>query len=97
MKSEDFLEPAYIFAKMKVENAFLYVAQRKTLGPEDRFVKTFETYYNDTFDSSHVNETLSQFNNLYSSELVQDLEKTSNEYQELLSQYSSKLKVSTIM
>lgn len=75
---------------MKLEAAFVYVALRKPLGPEDRFVKTFESYCNDTFGSSKVNATITKFNSINSSELVQELKKTNTEYEDLLNKYSSK-------
>lgn len=75
---------------MKLEAAFIYVAQRRPLGPEDRFVKTFESYSNDTFGSSKVNSIITKFNSISSSPLLQKMYKTNREYEDLLNKYASK-------
>lgn len=92
MKSRGHLDPVYIFSKMKVEQAFVFVAQRKPLGPEDRFIKSFEIFYNDTFSLTKVRKVEQNFAELISeSQLVKELSKTDSQYQELLKQYSGKI------
>lgn len=77
---------------MKVEEVFLFVAQRKPLGPEDRFLKSFEIYYNDTFSVSKVSKVEQKFSKLISeSELLKELTVTNSEYQELLKKYAGKI------
>ncbi|KAG5895501.1 hypothetical protein JTB14_034817 [Gonioctena quinquepunctata] len=91
MKSRRELDSVYIFAKMKVEDAFLYVGLRKQLGPEDRLVKRYQIYYNDTFTSSKTQSSLAKFQEICtSSELVDQLQTTNHEYQESLRKYSAK-------
>nr|XP_023018336.1 uncharacterized protein LOC111507277 [Leptinotarsa decemlineata] len=91
MKSRRELDSVYIFAKMKVEDAFLYVATQTPLGPEDKFVKRWQPYYNDTFTSSNTQSSLAKFHGICkSSDLIDKLKNTNDEYQELLRQYSAK-------
>lgn len=74
---------------MKVEGAFLFVAQRKILGPEDRFIKSYEIYYNDTFSVSKVKNVENKFKELISeSELLKELKTTNSEYEEKLKKYA---------
>ncbi|CAH1155535.1 unnamed protein product [Phaedon cochleariae] len=89
MSNRDQLDAVYIFAKMKAENVFTYVAQRRQLGPEDRFVKCIQLYYNDTFTSSKTQSSIVKFDEICtSSELVRQLQSTNAEYQEMLKKYS---------
>ncbi|KAJ8956263.1 hypothetical protein NQ318_014998 [Aromia moschata] len=91
MKARQQYDALYIFAKMKTDQAFLYTALLKPLGPEARFVKSYELYYDDTFTSSKTESALSHFKGVLSeSELVSDLEMTNNEYQEQLRRYAAK-------
>lgn len=92
MKNRGHLDPLYIFSKMKVEEAFVFVAQRKPLGPEDRFIKSFEIYYNDTFSVSKVRNVEQKFTELIAeSALVKELSGTNREYEDLLKKYSGKI------
>ncbi|VEN58262.1 unnamed protein product [Callosobruchus maculatus] len=84
------LDPVYIFKKMWTERAFLYVAVRRPLGPEDRFVKKQEFYYNDTFSSANTSTSLNKFKDIESLDELKKLEETTNEYQRLLKKYSAK-------
>lgn len=89
MKSRGCLDPVYIFSKMKIEGAFLFVAQRKVLGPEDRFIKNFEIYYNDTFSVCKVQKVEHKFKELVSeSEMLKELTTTNSNYQERLKKYA---------
>lgn len=91
MKNRGCLDPVYIFSKMKLEGAFLLVAHRKPLGPEDRFIKNSEIYYNDTFSLSKVRNVERKFTELLSeSELYKEISATDTEYQKLLKKYSGR-------
>ncbi|KAJ8917231.1 hypothetical protein NQ315_002248 [Exocentrus adspersus] len=84
-------EPVYIFAKMRVDEAFLYTALQKPLGPEDRFVKSYETYLDYTFNSSSKEDTLQKFHEeIRDGDLVKDLGKTIGQYEALMKKYSEK-------
>nr|CAH7712787.1 unnamed protein product [Callosobruchus chinensis] len=84
------LDSVYIFKKMITDRAFLYVPVMRPLGPEDRFVKKQELYYNDTFASANTNTSLTKFKDIESFDGLQQLEETTNEYQDLLNKYSDK-------
>ncbi|KAJ8965525.1 hypothetical protein NQ314_004066 [Rhamnusium bicolor] len=89
MKARQQNDAVYVFAKMQKDQVFLYTALRKPLGPEDRFVKSFELYY--TFHSYQTESALSKFNQILpNSEIIQGLEKTNKEYQECLRKYAEK-------
>lgn len=93
MKRQGQYEAVYIFAKMKVDQAFLYTALQRPLGPEDRFIKSYETYLDYAFNSSKKEDTLMKFNEIVQdSDLIKDLEKTNNEYQELMQKYAGEVK-----
>nr|CAI5847345.1 unnamed protein product [Callosobruchus analis] len=84
------LDPVYVFKKMFTDRAFIYVAARRPLGPEDRFVKKQEFYYNDTFASANTSTSLTKFKDIESLDELKHLEETTNEYQKLLEKYSEK-------
>lgn len=89
MKYGGHFDPLYIFSKMKIDQAILFVAQRRILGPETRFIKHFDLYYDDTFSVSKVNSVEQKFTELISdSELLKELSKAHCEYADLLKQYS---------
>lgn len=91
MKNRGNYDPVYIFSKMKIDNAFVFVAQRKPLGPEDRFLKNYEIYLNDTFSVTKVRKVEQKFKELVGeSQLVDSLSVTNSEYQELMQKYSGK-------
>lgn len=93
MKRRGEFEAVYIFAKMKVVQAFIYTALQRPLGPEDRFVKGYETYLDYAFNSTRREEALIKFNEIFQDgDLMEDLKKTNNEYQELLEKYSGETK-----
>lgn len=91
MRAKKHLDPVYIFSKLKAEKAFEYVAQRKPLGPEDRFIKGFQFFYDDTFTVSKVRNVEKKFVDLLSnSGLIQGLSDVDAKYQRLLKKYSGK-------
>lgn len=93
MKLHGNLDPVYIFSKMKIEEAFLFVAQRKPLGPEDRFIKSFEIYYDDTFTLTKVRKVEQKYKDLISeSDLIKELAGTNQEYESLLKKYAGVFK-----
>ncbi|XP_056632878.1 snRNA-activating protein complex subunit 1-like isoform X2 [Diorhabda sublineata] len=78
-------------SKMQSEGAFLYVAHRKPLGPEDRFVKDVQMYINDTFTYSKTQSAITKFKDLQDkSGLISEIESTNKEYSELLQKYAGK-------
>ncbi|XP_056632877.1 snRNA-activating protein complex subunit 1-like isoform X1 [Diorhabda sublineata] len=85
------IDVCYIFSKMQSEGAFLYVAHRKPLGPEDRFVKDVQMYINDTFTYSKTQSAITKFKDLQDkSGLISEIESTNKEYSELLQKYAGK-------
>lgn len=91
MSSIKQVDVCYIFSKMISERAFLYVAQRKPLGPEDRFVKDVQMYINDTFTYSKTQSAITKFKDLQDkSGLISKVESTNKEYSELLEKYAEK-------
>ncbi|XP_018570713.1 snRNA-activating protein complex subunit 1 [Anoplophora glabripennis] len=84
-------EAVYVFAKMKVDQAFIYTALQRPLGPEDRFVKSYESYLDYAFSCSKNQDTFMKFNEIVQDgDLVKDIEKTNDEYQELMKKYAEK-------
>ncbi|CAH2003082.1 unnamed protein product [Acanthoscelides obtectus] len=90
MGNQDQLDVVFIFRKMLRDQVFLFVATRRPLGPEDRFVKKYEFYYNDTFASANTTTSLNKFKKIDSCDILEELEVTNNEYEKLLNKYSGK-------
>uniref|UniRef100_A0A6P7G5K9 Uncharacterized protein LOC114334005 isoform X1 n=1 Tax=Diabrotica virgifera virgifera TaxID=50390 RepID=A0A6P7G5K9_DIAVI len=92
MVNKKVYEPVYMFSKLKADEAFTYVCQRKPLGPEDRFVKDFHLYINDTFVASKTSSALTKFKNSFGSTdmLFNKLKETSTEYSQLMHKFAEK-------
>ncbi|XP_072393115.1 uncharacterized protein Pbp45 [Diabrotica undecimpunctata] len=83
-------EPVYMFSKLKADKAFTYVSQRKPLGPEDRFVKDFHMYINDTFISVKTTSSLTKFKNSFGPTDIpfNKLKETCAEYSQLMHKFA---------
>lgn len=89
MKRQGQYEAVYVFAKMKVDQAFNYTALKKPLGPEDRFVKSYESYLDYAFNCSKNEDTFMKFNEIVrDGDLVKEIEKTNSQYEELMKKYT---------
>ncbi|CAG9853532.1 unnamed protein product [Phyllotreta striolata] len=90
MKNRRQLDAVYIFFKMKTDEVFLFVAEKNALGPEDRFAKKVDLFKNDTFVKVKTESCLSMFQDICSSELLKNFNKTDKEYSDLKKKYSEK-------
>lgn len=91
MRTINQLDAVYIFNKMKMESVFTYVAFRKPLGPELKFIKDQEAFFDDTFISRTCDRFFNKFGELLSSPLINELEKVNDEYEDVLKQSSGRL------
>jgi len=80
----------YIFAKMKSDNAFLYVAEPKPIVIElNKSIKS-TTHIDDTFQARGSESSLIKFKDILENDTVKKLQDTCNEYDTLLEKFAEK-------
>ncbi|XP_060534034.1 snRNA-activating protein complex subunit 1-like [Cylas formicarius] len=86
-KSQNHFEPLYIFAKMKCDKAFLYVAHYKPLKPSNNS-KHSNTTFDDTFQGKGTESSLAKFKDLIQDGLVKDLGTVCTKYDAAFRKYA---------
>lgn len=89
MKSRGEEELLYVYAKLRTDNAFMYVANETILAPESKFQKRYNVSISDNFKDSVRNVSLT-FKDLYESNELTDLETLDKEYQEGMNKFTGK-------
>ncbi|CAH0548849.1 unnamed protein product [Brassicogethes aeneus] len=90
LKAKNELDMPYIFAKLKVNNAFIFVAERKVLGPEERFIKNHDYFIDNTFQDQKSESALKKLQTIIHCEHVDNLKDLQSQYEKELKRFARK-------
>lgn len=80
------MEPLFIFMKLKVDGAFIYVANREKL---DLLNKNPNIFKNDIFQTEHIESSLIKYKRVHEA-TINDLEILCNDYKKSIEKFSVK-------